>query len=133
MKRVLVIEDDTALCWLLERILKVKYEVVCVSNGLDAASWLSEGKPCDLIVSDLMMPALNGFELLETLRDSGLYNTIPVIILSGFTDSKEECLQLGAVGYLIKPFTPQQLLQEVEAALESKSKINLNKRQPITK
>ena len=62
MKKVLVIEDDAPLCWLLERILRGKYEVILMSNGLEAWSWLSDGNSCDLIISDVKMPSLDGVE-----------------------------------------------------------------------
>jgi two-component system, chemotaxis family, chemotaxis protein CheY len=117
MKKVLVIEDDAPLCWLLERILRGKYEVIVMNNGLEAWSWLSDGNSCDLIVSDVKMPSLDGIELLENLSNSGLFKNIPVIMLSGLEDSKKECLELGAFTYLVKPFEPRMFLSEVERAI----------------
>jgi two-component system chemotaxis response regulator CheY len=68
MKKVLIIEDDEPLCWLLERILKGKYESIILQNGLDALSWLSSNTLPDLIISDLHMPSLDGIELLENIQ-----------------------------------------------------------------
>jgi two-component system, chemotaxis family, chemotaxis protein CheY len=126
MKKVLVIEDDAPLFWLLERILKAKYEVFVMTNGMEAWSWLTDGNIPDLIISDLKMPTLDGIELLENLSTSGLFKNIPVIILSGSEDEnkRKKCLDLGAFTYLLKPFEPQSLLSEVERALQfSKEKI----------
>ena len=117
MNKVLVIEDDAPLCWLLEKILRGKYEVIVMNNGLEAWSWLSDGNSCDLIISDVKMPSLNGIELLENLSNSGLFRNIPVIMLSGLEDSREECLNMGAFAYLVKPFEPQRFLSEVNRAL----------------
>ncbi|HEY9006145.1 response regulator [Ohtaekwangia sp.] len=119
MKRVLVIEDDVPLCWLLEKILQKKYEVVIMNNGMEAWSWLSDGNLPDLIISDLKMPSLDGIELLENLSTSGLFKNIPVIILSGYEDAskRKQCLDLGAFTYLVKPFEPQSFLAEVDRAL----------------
>lgn len=119
MKKVLVIEDDIPLCWLLEKILKKKYEVVVMDNGMDAWSWLTDGNRPNLIISDIKMPSLDGIELLENLSNSGLFKNIPVIILSGFEDAskRKKCLELGAFTYLVKPFEPQSLLTEVDRAL----------------
>lgn len=117
MKKVLVIEDDAPLCWLLERILRGKYHVIVMSNGLEAWSWLSDGNACDLIISDVNMPALDGLELLDNLSHSGLFRSIPVIMLSGLEDSRKQCLEMGAFAYLVKPFEPQQFMREVERAL----------------
>jgi two-component system, chemotaxis family, chemotaxis protein CheY len=121
MNRILVIEDDAPLCWLLEKILRGKYEVVVMNNGLEAWSWLSDGNECDLIISDVKMPSLDGIELLENLSNSGLFKNIPVIMLSGLDDSKEQCLALGAFAYFVKPFEPQKFLSEVKRALEHRS------------
>jgi len=117
MKKVLVIEDDEPLCWLLEKILRGKYEVIVMNDGMEAWSWLTDGNTCDLIISDIKMPSLDGIELLENLSNSGLFRNIPVIILSGYDDLRKQCLELGAFTYLVKPFEPRQLLDEVDRAL----------------
>ena len=126
MKKVLVVEDDSPLCWLLETIMRDTYEVTIVNNGMDAWSLLSERSIPDIIISDLAMPGLDGIELLENLSESGLFRNIPVIILSGDEDpaKRKRCLDLGAFSYVIKPFEPRLLLEEVSSAIES-SKVNL--------
>jgi two-component system, chemotaxis family, chemotaxis protein CheY len=120
MKKILVIEDDTPLCWLLEKILENKYKVKIMNNGMDAWSWLTDGNIPDLIISDVRMPSLDGVELLENLTNSGLFKNIPVIILSGNEDYNQRklCLDLGAFTYLVKPFEPQSLVAEVDRAIE---------------
>jgi len=126
MKKVLVVEDDSPLCWLLETIMRDTYEVTVVNNGLDAWSLLSERNIPDVIISDLAMPGLDGIELLENLNESGLFKNIPVIILSGDEEpaKRKRCLDLGAFSYVIKPFEPRLLLKEVSSAIASK-KANL--------
>ena len=120
MKKVLVIEDDVPLCWLLEKILQKKYQVVIMNDGMEAWSWLTDGNAPDLIISDIKMPSLDGIELLENLSNSGLFKNIPVIILSGYEDAakRKQCLDLGAFTYLVKPFEPQSLLAEADRALK---------------
>ncbi|MBX2966286.1 MAG: response regulator transcription factor [Cyclobacteriaceae bacterium] len=115
MKKVLVIEDDEPLCWLLEKILGPSYEVFVLHDGMEALSWLSSGNTPDLIISDIRMPSLDGVQLLGNLKQSGLYKDIPVIILSSFEDprKRKECMDLGATDYVIKPFEPQQLVSRV--------------------
>jgi two-component system, chemotaxis family, chemotaxis protein CheY len=100
MKKILIIEDDEPLCWLLDRILKGKYDLVIMQNGLDALSW----------------PSLDGIELLENIQTSGILRNIPVIMLSGSEDpeKRKKCLALGASSYIIKPFEPQLLIEEIE-------------------
>ena len=106
MKRVLVIEDDEPLCWLLEKILTGKYEPIIMRNGLEALSWLSDGNLPDLIISDVKMPTLDGIELLENVHASGILRDIPVIMLSASDEpeQRKRCMALGASNYLIKPF-----------------------------
>jgi len=121
MKKILVIEDDIPLCWLLEKILSPSYDVVIMNNGLDAWCWLTDNNFPDLIISDIKMPSLDGVELLENLRSSGLFKDIPVIILSGYEDAakRKECLDLGAINYLVKPFEPQLLLEIVNDTIST--------------
>ncbi len=120
MRKVLLIEDDALLCWLLEKILKNQYEVVIMNDGMEAWSWLKEGNVPDLIVSDLKMPGLGGIQLLENINASEAHKNIPLIIHSGYEDAikRKQCLDLGAFAYLVKPFEPEFLVAEVERALK---------------
>jgi two-component system, chemotaxis family, chemotaxis protein CheY len=129
MKKILVIEDDDALSWVISRILSSRYEIKVIKNGLEAMAWLTNGNVPEVIISDLHMPQLNGMELLQFLQHSGIYKEIPVIILSGdeSPEIKTRCLELGAVKFILKPFGPEQLINEVEHALKLKSVIKTNK------
>jgi two-component system chemotaxis response regulator CheY len=120
MRKVLLIEDDALLCWLLEKILKSQYEVVLMNDGLEAWTWLESGNVPDLIVSDLKMPGLGGIQLLENINASEAHKNIPLIIHSGYEDAikRKQCLDLGAFAYLVKPFEPEFLVAEVERALK---------------
>jgi two-component system, chemotaxis family, chemotaxis protein CheY len=122
MARILIIEDNAPLAWLLERMLRGKYCITVMNNGLDALLWLAEGNTCDLIISDLQMPSVSGIELLENLKQSGLYSEIPVIILSAMEESVKECIALGAFCCIAKPFDPQKLLQQIKLALDASKK-----------
>ena len=130
MRKVLLIEDDTLLSWLLEKILKNTYDVTVMTDGLQAWSWLtsSERLP-DLIVSDLKMPSLNGIELLQYISEHETLRGVPVIIHSGYEDSskKKQCLELGAWAYLVKPFEPEYLVNEVRRAIEARAMTVANK------
>lgn len=125
MKKILVIEDDEPLCWLLNFILTKKHEVTLIKNGLDAMTWLADNSAPDLIITDLEIPGLNGLEVLTSLKSSGLYKDIPVIVLSGNVDAKVKtrCLQQGAACFVLKPFDPQSLLEEVGKVLSHTTKI----------
>src|SRR5690606_23295604 len=101
MRKILVIEDDTLLCWLLKKIVCTKADVDVMHDGMDAWNWLSGGNEIDLIISDIKMPSLGGIELLKRLNTSTQLKGIPVIILSGFADptNRKQCLDLGAFSY----------------------------------
>lgn len=118
MKKILVIEDDLPLRWLLDRMLRDKYAVTMSDSALEACAWLLEGKSFDLIISDIHMPSVNGIELLEHLRESSMFNSIPVIMVSSSSEYQKQCMDLGAFAFLEKPFEPQRLFAHVEQALE---------------
>lgn len=83
-------------------------------------SWLQAGNVPDLIVSDLEMPKMDGFELITQLKESGYFADIPIMILSSRDSSEDrvKCLKLGAEDYLMKPFNPEELLIRIEKTLQ---------------
>jgi CheY-like chemotaxis protein len=119
MKTILVVEDDPTMCWLLRNLLHSKYAVTTRSNGMEAILWLSAKNIPDLIISDIKMPLMDGFELLENLAINDLYKNIPVMMLSGYDDSStlKRCYDLGAYCCLAKPFKPSELLEKVAEML----------------
>jgi DNA-binding response OmpR family regulator len=110
-RQVLVIDDEPIMRKLLMQILKDKHEVILKENGKDALEWMYSGNIPDLVVADLNMPEIDGFEYIEKVRESGFFNDVPLIVLSGEESSAEriKCLKLGANDYLIKPFNPEEL------------------------
>ena len=110
MKQVLIIDDEPIMRKLLEQILKDKYEVISLENGREGLEWMYSGNIPDLVVADLNMPEINGFEYIKKVRESGFFNDVPLIVLSGEESSSEriKCLKLGANDYLIKPFNPEE-------------------------
>ena len=118
--RVMVVDDEPTVCGSVEKILQRKgYEVaraLCVSDALDR---LEAGNSCDLIIADLMMPQVGGIELLKIVRER--WPNIPVLIITGYASiaSAVEATRYGAVGYVPKPFTPDELMQEIDRVLSS--------------
>ncbi len=115
---VLVVDDEPGVCRSVQKVLSRKgYEVaqaLCVSAALDT---LEAGAAFDLIIADLMMPQVGGLELLKIVRDR--WPTTPVLIITGFASiaSAVEATRFGAVGYLPKPFTPEELEEAVSKVL----------------
>lgn len=118
MKKILAIDDELSMRTLLEFFLKETYEIVTIASGEEALQWLDEAIP-DLIISDIEMRGMDGFEFLRQVRLRGYTKHTPVIMLSGKSESKErvKCYQLGAQDYLIKPFNPEELNELVKKNL----------------
>jgi DNA-binding response OmpR family regulator len=89
-----------------------------MNNGLDALLWLDDNIP-DLIISDIQMEKMDGYEFLTKLRQRGFTKHTPCIMLSGKSESKEriKCYKLGAQDYLTKPFNPEELDELVKENL----------------
>ena len=117
--RVLVADDNSDMRQYLARLLSEQYEVKTVADGHAAIQAAHQYSP-DLIISDVMMPILDGFELLNALRADNETRTIPVILLSARAgeESRVEGIQAGADDYLIKPFSARELLARVSGRLE---------------
>ena len=121
MRRVLVVDDERDVVDLLRTILEVEGFAVEVETDGRAALSRVLGNPPDLIVLDLMMPDLDGFELLKLLRLEPRAAGVPVLIVSARTAHQDqiESLQLGADAYICKPFSPKELVRQVQQLLES--------------
>ena len=121
-KRVLIIDDDLNMRRLLYSILNKDCEVYAFESGLEAIAWLDEVNTIDLILVDLEMPVMSGFELVRFIKSHIYYKKIPVVVLSGneFSEDKIKAFRAGADDYLTKPFNPTVLKLQVENHLESK-------------
>ncbi|MBD2259430.1 response regulator [Pseudanabaena sp. FACHB-2040] len=118
--RILLADDNADMRDYVKRLLGQHYRVETVANGRDALA-TARTEPPDLILSDVMMPELDGLALLHELRSDARTREIPVILLSARAgeESRIEGLQTGADDYLIKPFSARELLARVEANLEA--------------
>jgi len=119
MKKILVIEDDANIRESLMELLEMKsYEVVAAENGVDGLRLAAEHKP-DLILCDVMMPGLNGYEVIERVRASAELARVPFIFLSAKAMDQDISYgkQLGANSYLTKPFRANELFTVVDDLL----------------
>mgnify|MGYP005621924173 FL=1 len=117
-KKILVVDDEMTICLLLENFLSEEYDVISFNDGINALEWL-EGNLPDLIISDIEMPNMDGYEFLVQVRDRGFTKHTPIIMLSAKSESKEriKCYKLGAQDYLTKPFNPEELEELVKKNL----------------
>jgi YesN/AraC family two-component response regulator len=110
-KNILIIDDEPMWLDLVTRFLEHKgYGVYTASNGAAALASLPKLKP-DLILSDVRMPEMNGFELLNTVKQSALYSATPIILFSVLDDfdARKTAQSLGAADYVIKPTSEEEI------------------------
>jgi DNA-binding response OmpR family regulator len=121
MEKILIIEDDKFLRELIVRKLnKEDFEVSEAVDGEEGIKKIIEEKP-DLILLDLILPGIDGFEVLARMKKESSLSSIPVIILSnlGQKDDVEKGLKMGAIDYLIKAhFTPGEIIEKIKVALK---------------
>ena len=113
---ILIIEDHDAVRLLLGLTFKKQFTVVTKRDGLEGLAWLAAGNFPDLIILDMQMPRLNGIGFLRQLRSSGMFNQIPVLLVSGNNDANEnaELFDLGILDFIPKPFNPTLLYEKVK-------------------
>ena len=116
--RVLVADDNADMRSYLVRLLSPRFEVEAFANGLAALEAARRHRP-DVVISDVMMPGLDGFELLDALRSDERTRGVPLILLSARAgeEARVEGLEAGADDYLVKPFSARELVARVEAQL----------------
>jgi len=119
-KKILVIDDEKSIRFIIESTLKQEFNVISFSNGQEGLNYLEGGNFPDMIICDLIMPELNGFEFLERIKASGFFDDIPIMILSGREWSKDKirCFELGAEDYVVKPFNPSEVIARIKRRLE---------------
>lgn len=121
MVRILAVDDERPIAELLRLSLtQAGYECVCAYDGLEAANRI-ERENFDLILLDIMLPGIDGFELMDYIRSTG----IPVIFLTAknAVSDRVKGLRMGAEDYMVKPFDIQELLARVEGVLRRHGKL----------
>jgi PAS domain S-box-containing protein len=118
--RILIVEDDVSLCRSLRRLLSDEYTVETASNGREALSAVLQAPPL-LVVTDIIMPELDGIGLLKALRSVRRTQMIPVLLISGnaLDEQRIEGFEEGADGYLAKPYTERELRACIGSMLKS--------------
>jgi len=118
-RKILAIDDSKAIRYLLHTLLNKHYQVITAADGCSAINWLSQNDLPDLIIADPQLPDMQNWELIEQLATSGLYGSIPVIVLSALdqveTEKKSE--ELGLARFFTKPFNPIDLIEQVHLTI----------------
>ena len=122
--KLLVVEDNLELLMLMQQLLKTSYHVYIARNGKEALEIIKK-KDLDLIISDVMMPEMDGLELTRRVKSSPSYNTLPIILLTAKTQEEDvkEGLQQGADEYLKKPFRLGDLKLRIDNIIENRRRM----------
>lgn len=130
MKKILIVDDDRVNLIVAKRLLSGGYEPITVNSGAKALEYLEEN-PVDLILLDIQMPEMDGFAVMEQLRQMDSTAKTPVIFLTA--DNREEtevkCFEMGALDYISKPFVPIIMQHRVRRSIELEDyRLNLERR-----
>jgi len=118
-KKIVLAEDEPQIARLIEfKLKKEGYEVIWKENGEEALKAIKADKP-DLILLDIMMPVMDGYEVLRRVKEDENLKSIPVIMLTARAQEKDvvKGIDLGAEDYITKPFHPAELLARVKRIL----------------
>ena len=122
--RLLIVEDNAELLILMRQLLKSSYCVYAAKNGREALDIIHQ-KELDLIISDVMMPEMDGYELTKAVKSDPNYSHLPIILLTAKTqeEDEQEALLLGADEYLTKPFRLKDLKLRIDNIIENRKRI----------
>jgi CheY-like chemotaxis protein len=118
--KILVVEDDRSIQMVLELVFTrmAKCQVILASNGAEGLAMIQQHKP-DVVLLDLMMPGMDGFEVCQRAKADEATRLIPIIFLTAQPQpaAVARAMALGAAGYLVKPFDPVKIIDQVNEAL----------------
>lgn len=121
-KKILIVDDEKDIRELIERILaRREYRILTASNGIEALNKIYNESP-DLVILDVMMPEMNGFEVCKKVRTDPLYKNLPIIMLTVRKSDQDQIsgLNTGCDEYITKPFYPKELVLRVRKLLQEK-------------
>jgi two-component system KDP operon response regulator KdpE len=119
-RHVLFVDDDAEIIEMVEALLEPRgVNVTTAPDGVEALALLESGLRPDIIIADVAMPNMDGFDLFRAVRDNDTWKDIPFVLVTGNDDraNLSRALMLGSDDYLIKPFLPDELLARVESVL----------------
>lgn len=120
MKKILIIDDEKDFCYFIKQTIELMgpYQVVVATNGREGLSAASRHRP-DIILLDVMMPAMDGLQVLESLKNNEATTSIPVVMLTAVDtdDAKESALELFNEDYIVKPVAISDLKAKIDDVL----------------
>lgn len=123
--RILIVEDNIELLKLMKRLLQHRYHVLTASDGHEALQLIQTNK-LDIVVSDVMMPEMDGYQLTDHIKQNEIYSHLPIILLTAKTteDDQHKALLAGADGYITKPFKIRDLQLRIDNLIANRQRIH---------
>ncbi|MBU0599697.1 response regulator [bacterium] len=123
MKKILIVEDDPDIIDILKVTLEDKYKILEACNGIKAVNMVYEQNP-DLVILDINLPEMNGYQVCRLLKEDKNYQSLPVLILTSKSQKRDRFwgMEAGADKYITKPFNPEEVLDCIEELLIKKGK-----------
>lgn len=117
--KILVVDDDEAMRWLLKKMLEKEYTVNLFSHVANALKHMHKYGHPDLIITDIHLPIIDGKDFISNIKTNGIYSDIPIIVISSYKDenTRKYCTEAGAVECIVKPFNPEKLLNRINKLL----------------
>lgn len=119
LRKVLTVDDSRTMREMLRQCLSgAGFDVVTAEDGADGIEKLKESQP-DVVITDINMPVMDGFEFIENVRQSGEYSRIPILVLTteSAPEKKRRAQDAGATGWIVKPFDPEKLTKAVNRVM----------------
>jgi CheY-like chemotaxis protein len=119
-QRILVVDDEPTIRSLVAQLLDDEgFEVARASDGADALKVISANEPFDLVILDMWMPVMNGWQFAEALRERQM--PLPIVVMTAASEARLRAAELGATGFIGKPFDVDDLVRVVRNALPPQS------------
>jgi putative two-component system response regulator len=121
--KILIVDDDTTVTQLLTALLTMEGHQSATVNDSSEAMGVAGSFHPDLVMLDLMMPGLNGFELSQLLRQDSRFNRIPILVVSAMDDpeSRSKAIRAGATEFITKPFRTNALIEKIDGLLKQQN------------
>lgn len=126
-RRALVVEDNEHVAYMLSFMLKrAGYDVISAANGRDAQTAIANIEPVDVVLLDLMLPYVSGYQIITNLRDNREWQYVPIVVVSGKVLEEDivKALNLGANDYVTKPFRPKELLARIRRVIADNERLS---------
>ena len=129
---ILIVEDNVELLRLMKRLLQPRYHVQTASNGREALQLIQTNR-VDIVISDVMMPEMDGYELTDHIKQNEIYSHLPIILLTAKTteDDKQKALLTGADAFIVKPFKIRDLQLHIDNLIANRQRIHGDASTPV--